>query len=86
MTYASIGLSRDVLKNKGTLTLTLNDVFNSRKRRYTTEGENFFSQGEFQWRSRQFTVALNYRLNQKKRRDRSGNRGGDGFEGGDGEF
>ncbi|MGI9541910.1 MAG: TonB-dependent receptor domain-containing protein [Cyclobacteriaceae bacterium] len=74
--------SKDVLKDKGTLILSIRDIFNTRRRRYTSEGENFLSIGDFQWRARRATLTFNYRLNQKKRR--GGNRGDRGdFEGGD---
>ena len=83
---ASVDLaaSHDVLKGNGTLTLSVRDLFNSRRRRYETFGENFRREGDFQWRTTTATLTLNYRLNQQKQRRRGG-RGGD-FEGGDGEF
>ena len=67
----NLGMSKDILKNKGTITLSVRDVFNSRKWVYTTELENFFADGDFQWRSRSVILSLNYRLNQKKKRRRS---------------
>ena len=73
----------DVLKNNGTLTLSVQDVLNSRRRRTLTEEFNFRSESEFQWRARSVVLSLNYRLNQKKQRARTGGRGDD--EGG-GEF
>ena len=73
--------SMDVLKNKGTLTLSVRDLFNTRRRRYISEGENFYAEGDWQWRARQATLTFNYRLNQKKQR---GGEGRGGFEGGDG--
>ena len=42
--------------------------------------ENFNSNSEFQWRSRQFTLTFNYRINQKKRE------GGRSIEDGDGDI
>ncbi len=75
------GLSLDVLKNKGTLTLSARDVFNTRKRRGFTYGENFETYGEFQWRSRQINLNFNYRINQKKKR---GGQRGDYQGGGEG--
>ncbi len=77
-----LGMSMDILKGKGTLTLSARDLLNTRKRRSISEGENFYSEGEFQWRSRQLSLNLNYRLNQKKKRGgaRQGYGGGeDGF-------
>lgn len=80
----NIGMGKDIFKGKGTLTFSVRDVFNSRKRRSITESETFFQESEFQWRQRQISMTLNYRLNQKKKRGRGGNRGG--RDGGDGEF
>lgn len=79
-----MGLSKDVFKNKGTLTLNVRDLLNSRKWRSETFTENFYQESEFQWRARQVTLSFTYRLNQKKERGR-GNGGGD-YEGGDGDF
>lgn len=79
-----IGLSKDIWKKKATLTLSVRDVFNSRKRRYETFGPDFYRSGEYQWRSRVATLKLNYRINQKKRRGRGGRSGGD--DGGGGEY
>ncbi len=81
----NIGLAKDIFKGNGTLSLSVRDVFNSRKRR-SIIGEpdsDFFQESEFQWRERQTTLSLNYRLNQKKKR--GGNRGGrsGGEEGGE---
>ncbi|MFK7936347.1 MAG: TonB-dependent receptor [Saprospiraceae bacterium] len=78
-----LAASRDILNKKGTLTFSVRDIFNSRRRRYSQFSDDFFREGDFQWRARQFTLTLNYRLNQKKKRERGG-RGG--YEGGDGEF
>ncbi|MDN5201041.1 outer membrane beta-barrel family protein [Fulvivirgaceae bacterium BMA10] len=82
--YADLGLSRDILKNKATVQLNVRDLFNSRKRISETFGENFYSESEFQWRSRQITLSFSYRLNQKKKRESNRNRGD--FEGDGGEF
>ena len=80
-----LGVSKDILKKKGTITLSIRDIFNSRKRNFITEGENFRREGEFQWRRRTFSLAINYRLNQKKKR--GSRRGGGDFQGGgEGEF
>ena len=79
-----LGLSRDIMKGKGTLTFTVRDLFNTRKWRSETITSNFISDSEFQWRSRTAILTFNYRLNQKKRRER--NRGGRDFNGDDMEF
>lgn len=80
-----LAFSQDILKDKATVSLSVNDLFNTQLRRYTTFGEDFFSDGSYRWRRRQITLAFNYRLNQKKKKSRGGRRGGD-FGGGGGEF
>ncbi len=61
-----LGFSRDVLKGKGTLTASVQDLFNSRKRRRIIDSDGYYSTSEFQWRARQFLLTFTYRLNQKK--------------------
>jgi len=75
-----IGLSKEVFKGKGTLTFSVRDVLNSRIRRSIIDTPRLYSTGTFQWRARQFTLGLNYRINQEKRRGRGG--GWNGGEGG----
>ena len=83
MYSTDLGVSRDVLKKKATLTLSIRDIFNTRRYRYETFLDNFYLSGEHYWQSRTASLTFNYRLNQKKKRGgRSGNRGG----GGEGEF
>lgn len=62
------GANMDVMKGKGTLNLTVRDVFNTRKYRGTTTTNNFTETSEFQWRSRQARLSFTYRLNQKKQK------------------
>lgn len=79
MTSVDLAASRDILKEKGTITLSVRDLFNTRRYRFIAEGETFYTENDFQWRARQITLSLNYRLNQKKQR--GGGRNGD-YEGG----
>lgn len=65
--HVDLGASHDIFKNKGTLTLSVSDLFNSRRWRYETITPDFYMEGDFQWRARSITLSLNYRLNQKKR-------------------
>ena len=83
-----LGMSKDILKKKGTLTLSARDLLNSRRRRGITQTENSFQESDFQWRSRQVTLTFSYRLNQQNKKRGRGNRGGSGFDGGQegGEF
>ena len=66
MYYLDLGANKDVLKGKGTITLSVSDVFNTRRWRNTTEGDNFYARGTYQWRRRQINLTFNYRLNQNK--------------------
>lgn len=64
--YADLAMSKDVFKGKGTLNLNVLDVFNTRRMRTITEGPNFYSEGNFQFRRRQLNLTLNYRIRQAK--------------------
>ncbi|MEL6142172.1 MAG: outer membrane beta-barrel family protein, partial [Bacteroidota bacterium] len=83
MNSIDIAANHDFLAEKATITFSVRDVFNARRRRFTSFGDNFFSEGDFQWRPRSFVITINYRLNQEKKR--GGNRGRNGY-GGDGDF
>ncbi len=83
----NIAMSKDLFKERASLNLNVNDVFNSRKRKQTTFVASVFQQySEFQWRERQISLNFVYRFNQKKKTQRQGRRGGefngDEFEGG----
>ena len=85
ITSLDISANRDILKKKATLTLSIRDLFNTRKYRSEVFLDDFFSDSEFQWRARTATLTFNYRLNQKKKR--GGRRGGGSFGGGgEGDF
>ncbi|QMU27718.1 outer membrane beta-barrel family protein [Adhaeribacter radiodurans] len=62
-----LALSRDILKDNGTLTLNVIDVFNSRRFRSIVEGDNFYTETNSQGRLRQVNLTLNYRLHQAKK-------------------
>ncbi len=72
MTSLDLGFSKDVIKKNATVSLSVRDLFNSRKYRGTTDLEYYHDESEFQWASRQVNVSFTYRLNQKKKR--GGNR------------
>ena len=77
-----LGWNYDILSNQATVTLSVRDLLNSRRRQGTTIGDNFFRESEFQWRARSVNLAFNYRINQKKKRQRPSRDGGN-FEGGE---
>jgi outer membrane receptor protein involved in Fe transport len=71
-------LSKDVMKGKGTLSLSVRDLFNSRKFRYQIDQSDLISDNTFRWSSRQIRLSFVYRLNQLKRPPKGGgeNEGG----------
>ncbi len=83
-----LGLSKTIMRKKGTVTLNAQDLFNTRKYRFVTEGKDFRQEGSFQWRKGpQVVLTFSYRLNQNtnnrsQREQRDGNSGGGGDEGG----
>ncbi|WP_460958700.1 TonB-dependent receptor [Spirosoma litoris] len=72
-----LSVSKDILKNNGTLVLNVLDVFNSRRYRSITEGANFYTESNSQGRLRQINLTFNYRLHQAKKKMK---------ESGEGEF
>lgn len=64
---ANLAFSKDFLKEKATVSLNVNDVFNSRVRKYDTNILNVLnSESEMQWRTRTIMMSLTYRFNQTK--------------------
>ncbi|MBN1597966.1 MAG: TonB-dependent receptor [Bacteroidales bacterium] len=83
MYMLDLAISRDILKNKGTLTFNIRDVLNSRKYRYVLDEPNIYSEGEWRRSERTYMLTFMYRLNQKKKRpepDRRGDENGFGGE------
>ncbi len=91
MFMTNLSFSKDVFKEKASLVLNVSDLFNSRKRESTTYlyddlgNLRSINDGTFQWRERQISLSFTYRFNQKKKRERTRQEGGD-FEGGEGAF
>ncbi|WP_300566800.1 outer membrane beta-barrel protein, partial [Flavobacterium sp.] len=63
---ANLAFSKDVLKDMGTISFNVNDLFNSRKRIQETQSPTLHSTSEMQWRKRSITVSFTYRFNKKK--------------------
>lgn len=76
---ANLAFSKDILKDKGTLALNVQDIFNSRKRINETNLAQLNSYSEQQWRVRTITMSFTYRFNKSKNeRDRPTRRDDDG--------
>jgi outer membrane receptor protein involved in Fe transport len=64
---ANLAFSKDIMKDKGTLSFNVSDVFNSRKRIMETYIPGLVSSySEMQWRQRQFSLSFTYRFNKPK--------------------
>jgi len=59
-------LSKDVLKDKGTIAFNISDIFNSRMMRSYVDFDNQSSYSEMQYRKRQFNLSFTYRFNKAK--------------------
>ncbi|MGK7393913.1 MAG: TonB-dependent receptor domain-containing protein [Candidatus Cyclobacteriaceae bacterium M3_2C_046] len=78
-----LGFSKEILKEKGTIIFNIRNILNSMRWRSETFGENFYYESEYIWRPRQFSITLDYRLNQNQKKGRrSGGRGEGGMDGG----
>ncbi|MGB0525328.1 MAG: TonB-dependent receptor domain-containing protein [Flammeovirgaceae bacterium] len=64
--HADFAISKDVLKEKATLTLNIRNAFNSRTFRWTTVGDNFWQNSQRSPFGRRWAATFTYRFNQKK--------------------
>ena len=82
----NLAFSKDVLKEKATISLNVSDVFNSRKRIQDLQLPTVNSYSEMQWRVRQVTVSFTYRFNKLKNEKEIKQKSLEQQEGGGGEF
>ena len=68
ITALDFAMSREILNKSGTLTLNVIDVFNSRKFRSITNGANFYTESNGQFRLRQINLTASYRFRQAKKK------------------
>ena len=80
---ANLAFSKDILKDKATISLNVNDVFNSRKRINETSLASLNSYSEQQWRQRQINLSFTYRFNKQKNDKEKKPKGGQQDDGGD---
>lgn len=62
--FIDLSASKDIINDRGTLTLNAIDILNSRKNRYIMQGANFYTEGKSQYQRRQINITMNYRLKQ----------------------
>lgn len=74
-----LALSKEIWDNKGTLSLNVRDLLNSRRRQSLTTTDFFTRYNDSQWRQRQINLSFIYRFNQSlNKRERNGRGQGDG--------
>ena len=87
-TWNSISVSQKVLKNKGTITLSVQNPILGGQYGFETEDTNFSQFGNRQWESPVFELRFSYRFGKVNVRDsrskNQGRLGGGGDDGGDG--
>jgi ferric enterobactin receptor len=64
--YVDFSMSKDIFKGMGTVHFNVLDVFQTRRMRSVTEGENFYTEGNYLMRKRQINLTLTYRIRQSK--------------------
>ncbi|MBT8191040.1 MAG: TonB-dependent receptor, partial [Bacteroidia bacterium] len=64
----NLAASKDVFSGKGSVTLSIRDLLNTRKWRWRVDLPDYIAESEFQWRqARSVVLTFNYRLNQQTR-------------------
>ncbi|EAZ79429.1 outer membrane beta-barrel family protein [Algoriphagus machipongonensis] len=62
--FMDLSASKSIFQDRGNLVFNATDIFNSRRNRYISEGENFFTEGNSQYQRRQIILTVSYRLKQ----------------------
>ncbi|MCJ8271156.1 MAG: outer membrane beta-barrel family protein, partial [Psychrosphaera sp.] len=64
--WANLGMSHDFWGDSATLTMNVNNVFNSRDNKRFIQGENYTVNQSTIWSGRRVSATLTYRFNRKK--------------------
>ena len=85
MWMINVGSSLSVLKNKGTISFRVNDIFKGMKFQFEST-QPYVQNGQFNWESRTAYLGFNYRFGggknkalQRKQRDNNEKQGGGGM-------
>jgi outer membrane receptor protein involved in Fe transport len=76
-------LNKPMFNDKATLSFRVKDIFNSSRRKSTTETADFRNYTEFQWRQPSYVFTFTYRINERKMGKRRNNRRGSLNDGGE---
>ena len=76
---SNMAFSKDLFKEKASLTFSINDLFNTQRRNLESTTPTFYSDSYYRWRVRSYNLSFTYRFNQKKKDSQRGF--GNGFQG-----
>ena len=68
MFSSNMAFSKDLFKEKASITFTINDVLNTQRRNLESTTPTFYSDSYYRWRVRSYVLSFTYRFNQKKKR------------------
>ena len=74
---SNMAFSKDLFKEKASITLNINDLFNTQRRNLESTTPTFYSDGYYRWRVRSYSLSFTYRFNQAKKRSNQGQYGSD---------
>ena len=74
---SNMAFSKDLFKEKASITLNINDLFNTQRRNLESNTPTFYSDGYYRWRVRSYSLSFTYRFNQIKKRPKQGQYGSD---------
>ena len=74
---SNMAFSKDLFKEKASITLNINDLFNTQRRNLESNTPTFYSDGYYRWRVRSYSLSFTYRFNQAKKRSKQGQYGSD---------
>ena len=66
MLFASGALSKDILNNRGTISIRARDIFNTQQRELTTRSDTFSQYTTLRREIPSITASFTYRVRQKK--------------------
>lgn len=67
MYHFDLGLSRELLKGKATISLNIRDLFNTRRWRSITDTPELYASSNTLWRPRSIVLVFTYRFNQQRK-------------------
>jgi len=63
---SNMAFSKDLFKEKASLSVNINDLFNTQRRNLESTTPTFYSDSYYRWRVRSYSLSFTYRFNQRK--------------------